>query len=435
MSQHTPFLPQSVARWYDPFITIFVCISAFVLLRHSELSNQSLVFIILAAVIAPMFFFEFLRLNQRIPLRPDTCDLHALARIVAIKWVGVMAVVCGSLFLWWLFPLYRTRFNCGTLVFQYFMPYFAVVLIPYLFYTEWRLGACKDYAWHIGRLCLGRRDQIDWGSARDGALSMLVRTIFLPFNLCFLLSNMGKWRAMDWSLILGDPTPVSHSYLMQAIYAVLIFAIVPGYIFSLRLLNTHTRNIDRTWMAWIVTMACYAPLNTGIWSLWFSFKGSFFNDPFMKPWIAVFSEHAMILYAIGIGIIISELLHLWGEAILGIRSSNLTNRGVITNGPFRYLRHPIYLSKCIGWALIFVPFVDGYSPLECVRLTILFAGICLIYYLRSITEERMLSEDPDYVAYALWVDKNGWLAWAGRRCPVLTFAWRHAHWHKARLVA
>ncbi|MFN7611317.1 MAG: hypothetical protein ACK5QX_10345, partial [bacterium] len=215
MSQHASFLPQSVARWYDPFITIFVCLAAFALLRHSALSNQAVVFIILAAIIAPMFFFEFLRLNQRIPLRPDACDLHALARVVAIKWVGVMAVVCGSLFLWWLFPLYRTRFNCGTLVFQYFMPYFAVVLIPYLFYTEWRLGTCKDYAWHIGRLCLGRRDQIDWGSVRDGALSMLVRTIFLPFNLCFLLSNMGKWRAMDWSLILGDPTPVSHSYLMQ----------------------------------------------------------------------------------------------------------------------------------------------------------------------------------------------------------------------------
>jgi len=56
----------------------------------------------------------------------------------------------------------------------------------------------------------------------------------------------------------------------------------------------------------------------------------------------------------------------------------------------------------------------------------------MIYYLRSITEERMLSADPDYIAYAHWMDKHGFAAGSVHVSPVLTFAWRHTHWHHAR---
>ncbi len=150
----------------------------------------------------------------------------------------------------------------------------------------------------------------------------------------------------------------------------------------------------------------------------------------MKPWIFLFKDMEPMLYIIGIGIILSEVVHLWGEAIIGIRSSNLTHRGIITNGCFRLTRHPVYLSKCVGWFLIACPFMMSPTTLECLRACGLFGIVCLIYYLRSITEERMLSVDPDYVTYALWMDKHGFWPKLNRWVPVLSFAWRHEHWHK-----
>jgi hypothetical protein len=44
-----------------------------------------------------------------------------------------------------------------------------------------------------------------------------------------------------------------------------------------------------------------------------------------------------------------------------------------------------------------------------------------VYFLRARTEERHLSRDPEYVAYALWIDAHGLLAGLGRVLPWLRY--------------
>jgi hypothetical protein len=432
MSQMSPALPRSVARWFDPFLTAAVAIAVFVWLKDSTLTNLHLSLILTGAVTLPMLICEWLRARKNI-LPPDTIDWRTLSNRVAIKWLGVLASLAATLFLWWLLPFYRTPYYQPLFELQLLLlPWWALALIPYLYFSEWRLGEKEDYAWQFGRLVCGRTSGIDWKIARDGALSMLVRTIFLPLNFCFIVENLRLLRSRQWEKILEFLTPESHALIMSAIYAVLIIAIIPGYIFSFRLLNTHTRAIDRSWMGWVVTLSCYPPLLSGIFSQWLAYNPYRFSEPFMKPWIMLFQDYTPLFYSVGIGIIFCELVHYWGESIIGIRSSNLTNRGIITNGPFRLLRHPVYFIKCVGWFLAAWPLIMSDDPLDCLRYTIMFLGVCMIYYLRSIAEERMLSTDPDYVAYAHWMDKHGLLAGLGRRIPMLTFAWRHTHWHHAR---
>ena len=45
------------------------------------------------------------------------------------------------------------------------------------------------------------------------------------------------------------------------------------------------------------------------------------------------------------------------------RFSNLTHRGIITNGPYRYSKHPAYLAKNLSWWLVSMPFMITVSPL------------------------------------------------------------------------
>jgi protein-S-isoprenylcysteine O-methyltransferase Ste14 len=423
-------MPRSVARWYDPFVTAAVTIAVFLALKSSNLSDRDLVLVVLAAVTLPMFLFEWIRQRSTLAPAPASTPSELLERC-AIKWLGVMVVTGLMLFFWWLFPLYQDPYFRPAMDLRYVaLPYFALVLVPYILFTEWRLGAANDYAWHFGLLALGRWKTVDWISLRDGTLSMVIRAIFLPINFCTMVGSiMPDMRHTRWETAL-DITPASFTLIAHALYALLIIAILPGYIFSLRLLNTHTRAIDHSWLGWATLLICYKPLHAGVvaWLKYHPLKNAL--PAGTQAWAFLFHDNLTLMFLVGSGIVLSELIHWWGESILGIRSSNITHRGIITNGPFRLLRHPVYFGKCVGWFLIAMPMLMGDTALESLRLTMLFGFTCLIFYLRSIVEERLLSCDPDYVTYALWMDKHGLLSFVGRWCPIFTFDWRHRHFHR-----
>jgi protein-S-isoprenylcysteine O-methyltransferase Ste14 len=124
----------------------------------------------------------------------------------------------------------------------------------------------------------------------------------------------------------------------------------------------------------------------------------------------------------------------WGSLILvllavfsastvtfGCRFSNLTHRGVLTNGPYRWTRHPAYVAKCTSFWLIFVPFLRGTTITDAVRDCVWLAALCGVYWLRARTEERHLSQDPDYVRYALWMNEHSVFAPLGRWFPALQY--------------
>lgn len=102
-----------------------------------------------------------------------------------------------------------------------------------------------------------------------------------------------------------------------------------------------------------------------------------------------------LLRDIGIGFqVLSTGLSLFATWSLG-RSFGVVaaNRGVQTKGLYRVVRHPLYASYLIGY----VGFVLGNLSL----LNILVVSLSLAcQVLRIQSEERVLSRDPDYVAYA-----------------------------------
>jgi protein-S-isoprenylcysteine O-methyltransferase Ste14 len=370
---------------------------------------------------------EFLHQRPHFGPRP-TRTTERLLGDIAIKCLGLSAGIAALFLIWWLFPFYKR---------SYYQPFFeaAWAALPWIMaamcisvvYTEWRLGEARDHAWQLGLLATGRWRELDAPVMKTAMLALLVRAIFLPMNYCALFvtvkslrPELWNWQAMEWAEI--------HFLLMKILWGLLIVAIIPGYLFSARALATHVRRADASWFGWWITMACYPPLLNGVFKEWLNYNPQGFANSMHKPWLVLTEEFSALFYLASVTIIALEVIHWWGESIMGIRASNLTHRGLITNGPFRLTRHPIYLSKCIGWLIIWMPFAMGDTVLESLRLTLLWCGVCLIYYGRAWVEERLLAADPDYVEYALWMDRYGPLAAVGRLCPPLTFAWKLRRW-------
>ncbi len=89
------------------------------------------------------------------------------------------------------------------------------------------------------------------------------------------------------------------------------------------------------------------------------------------------------------GIVISQLARIYMGRSFGLLPAN---RGIVSRGPFRYVRHPVY----VGWMLLSIGFALAYpSPrnIVCVLMTLPFIAW------RIALEERLLCEDPAYREY------------------------------------
>ena len=114
------------------------------------------------------------------------------------------------------------------------------------------------------------------------------------------------------------------------------------------------------------------------------------------------------LYALGdlfspmpivIGVQVAAVaLMAWARLTFGIRSfhasADPTAGGLVTTGPYRYIRHPIYAAGClIGWAGVASHFSLGSLGLG----ALLFIGGLT----RIICEERLIKEKyPQYAEYS-----------------------------------
>jgi len=86
------------------------------------------------------------------------------------------------------------------------------------------------------------------------------------------------------------------------------------------------------------------------------------------------------------------LFYLFATFALGAKCSNLTNRGIVQNGIYKFVRHPAYASKILAWWLLCIPILN-------IKVIISMFVWTIIYLLRGYTEEQHLLKDQDYIDY------------------------------------
>lgn len=421
-------LPYSVSKWADPFILCATTLVAYWAFSRAPISNLVLAAAIVGAASSVMTLLEWVRL-------PVVAQRQPLSKIFShsvTTWLGTLAGLALTCALWGTLAIYRDA---------YYAPFFDIlplILIAtpvlsalFILAAESLLGPSVQGGYQLGLVLLGRTREVNWHLVRDNLLMWLLRGFFLPINFCELVRAMGVFRGHELSLLQGSWVAGEY-YALIMIYALIIAAVTPGYLFGARLIGTETKAISSTWFAWVVTLACYAPFEVVVFKNWFNYNPVAASPVWFQPWVQHLQHLPAVLETVGGAIILFALIHLWAEAQFGLRSSNISNRGIITTGAYRFCKHPVYATKCAVWFLLWMPFVSGTTAFDSLRLTFLFACVCGIYILRALAEEKLLSADPDYVSYALWMDEHGTFKFLGSLFPPLRFAWRLAYWQKLR---
>lgn len=153
-----------------------------------------------------------------------------------------------------------------------------------------------------------------------------------------------------------------------------------GYSTESRWLGNKTRSVEPTAFGWAVCLACYPPFNNVL--------GTYL--PLENGPSVITSDNTLL--ALRAGVVFLFAIYASATVSFGVRFSNLTNRGIVSRGPYRLVRHPAYLCKCTAWWLEHIPTI---TITKAFFLTLL----CCVYTLRAWTEERHLGRDPDYRAY------------------------------------
>src|SRR5262249_15836058 len=155
---------------------------------------------------------------------------------------------------------------------------------------------------------------------------------------CDLVSGVNILRGTPWTLTAQLPSLVDN--IIVACFTLELTVVVAGYAAPCRLLNNHIRKVEGTALGWIVTLSCYGPFYSFLFLHYLSYR----TDLTWSTWLI---DQPITTFIWGIAILLTTLIHLWSDSCLGLRFSNLTNRGIVTNGAYRICKHPAYLFKNI----------------------------------------------------------------------------------------
>jgi protein-S-isoprenylcysteine O-methyltransferase Ste14 len=429
----------SVVKFYEPFLAIFIVVISYFFLYKTEISNVDLT---LALVAISSFFYFWMEIYKQGFGKIFTVKQGLLDSLKNsfIKFLGVLLGTAFIFTAFWLFPEYHS--------YKYFayieeaVPIFLVFFLPVSFLgilaAELFVGTEKDAEYFFGKLFFLDLENINWGKVKTGILEWVIRLFFLTLNFLAAVLLISNFRLGN-PLTLGVDFLTSVLSILGILYLLIIFTILPGYIFSSRLINTQVKKIDLTMLGWMATFVCYPPFFDLLGKEYLNYTGVVMQNTGQQAWyyfgspVPIFGV-PIFLYLLAFIIIISEIIHLWGESTMNIHSSNLTNRGIVTGGPYKFTKHPVYVSKCVGWFFIALPFLSGENILDSLRITVLFFGVVGLYMLRAYSEEKLLATDLNYVKYALWIDENGLFSFLQKFLPFTSFSFRLNYWKKNNLL-
>ena len=331
------------------------------------------------------------------PLRP--LDLTRVGRKLMGFWltIGILAIAYTALS-----EYARDLYAPFLTAALWSLPVLALLSPFYVAYVDRRQHEPDDAYLQLGLLVAGRRPD-DWDALKLHALGWLVKGFFLPLMFAYAHDGLVQIWARD-----GPPSLLSFqqifAFAIDLFYLFDVLLAVVAYTLTLQILGSSIRSVEPTFTGWAVCLVCYPPFVSGTLNAYLKY------DQDGLFWGKLFAGTPFLYFLWGMVILILVGIYMASTVAFGLRFSNLTHRGIITSGPYRWTKHPAYLSKNLSWWLISVPFVAGAGWAMAVKSCLLLLGINLIYFLRAKTEERHLRRDPVYREYETYIANYGLLA-------------------------
>ncbi len=411
-------LPASETSFLLNFIGLFVAFFTILCVKWIDLDLSVLqVFTLFVGVLIGVIgALEFSVGNRkifydRIKIRRKVSWKRCGYKLLALFFIwGIIA------FCYWLFPVYKDRlFQTYLEVLGDIYWILGLVGIVYFIFLDRVLEHPDDAYWQLGRWLCGHRKDVVKAEIMELFRGWGVKFFYLALMLPYLFERLDRFMNTDFTLLFYSPRSFFYN-LNNLIFLVdLSFAAI-GYMMTLRVFNTQIRSTEPTLLGWLVALACY-------WPIWGALVGEYYlayNTGI--NWMSVFGESTSLFVVWAVLILLLELIYSLSTVALGLRFSNLTYRGLVTCGPYRFTKHPAYVFKNISWWLISMPFLAWSTDWQlAVRGSLLLLGVNMLYYIRAKTEENHLSHYPEYVEYALKMNEKSIFAPIARLLPFLKY--------------
>jgi protein-S-isoprenylcysteine O-methyltransferase Ste14 len=416
MSNPSPLPPSATDPRIGTFGALVCTATLFVVVYFTDLPPLTVTLVLMAAYAVPVMLLELL--VTRVHRRPSTGldwtrPPRPSARRIALKLLGLavtlgLVVAAHAVFRLYSFDELSVTVGLAFLL----LPVVAAITVLYVAVVDGRQSDPEDAYHELGAMAAGLRPIRLTPRLRDHAVGWAVKAFFLPIMLYYLAANATRLDTISEGFT-GDPVEIALAFILVCVMVDLAIANV-GYAMTFRLFDAHIRSPNRYLGAWVVTLVCYAPFNEIVMRRIFDYRNEL-------QWNDVVADHPL-LYWPWIGAILAlYVIHVWSKAVYGLRWSNLTHRGILTNGPYRFTKHPDYVTKSVFFWLTAAPFLTAADPATAWSSTFALVVVNAIYWGRARMEEKHLSEDPDYVAYALAMNDRSLFRGLARVVPALRY--------------
>lgn len=370
-----------------------------------------IVAIYIAAIALPEVLF--LRTPWRDSVGLDFSRWQPSTGRIAVKLSGLYGTLGLIALLYWLFPEYHGSF------YQPFYeamgmvgPALLVASVPYVIFMDGYAKAPHDSYYSFGKWLLLDGKNIKRIIIAQHVLGWVVKGFFLPLMFVSFVGNVNHLSNADFSEYFSD-FQTFFKLSTSILFSLDLLVAVAGYAFTMRLFDSHIRSSEPTLFGWLICTMCYQPFLNAYMRLYLPYSS---ND-----WLSWLNDSPELQMVWGFFALVALLVYTLTSVNFGLRFSNLTHRGVLTKGMYRFTKHPAYVSKNIFWWLTFIPFIPMNGWIDAVRYSLLMCGISAVYFLRARTEEAHLSCDPAYVEYALYMNQHSIFSGLARLFPILRY--------------
>ncbi|GAA0763670.1 protein-S-isoprenylcysteine O-methyltransferase Ste14 [Erythromicrobium ramosum] len=356
-------------------------------------------------------------LIDKVHLRPSTGIDWKLARPIAEVLPVSVVKLCGLWATWALLAAFYALarwYWSGSYLFAMEVLTIAILplvilSVPYVIWIDRYLVEPRDATFQFGAFVLGGgvigREQWDSGTIAKHWRAWAIKGFFGAFMISILPPGFAQIVESSPAQLIANPVEFV-MLLVTLLFVIDVQIGTVGYLLTLRPLDSHIRSGNPFLAGWLAALLCYPPFVWGI----IGPNDQILSYEFATPgWAHWFAGNDALLWAWGGVLLLLTGIYAWATVVFGIRFSNLTYRGVLTHGPYRFTRHPAYLSKNLFWWASVLPFlVTNGSLADAIRNSVFLLVVNGIYYWRAQTEEaHLLAEDPKYRDYHAWMEQHG----------------------------